>query len=53
MLAEARIQALGRAREAGALYDQFLALWRESDRELKPMLAQVVAERASLLERTR
>ena len=51
-LAEARIQrALGRPREAARLYDEFLALWRESDPELKPMLDQA-AERASLPERT-
>ena len=52
-LAEARIQrALGRPREAATLYDEFLALWRESDPELKPMLDQAAAERASLSERT-
>jgi tetratricopeptide (TPR) repeat protein len=52
-LAEARIQrALGRPREAAELYDEFLALWRESDPELKPMLDQAAAERASLSERT-
>jgi hypothetical protein len=48
-LAEARIQrALGRPREAARLYDAFLALWRECDPELKPMLDQAAAERASL-----
>jgi TolB-like protein len=52
-LAEARIQrALGRPREATALYDDFLALWRESDPEFKPMLDQAAAERASLSQRT-
>ncbi|HJR50534.1 MAG TPA: protein kinase [Gemmatimonadales bacterium] len=52
-LAEARIQrALGRLREAARSYDEFLALWRESDPELKPMLDQAAAERASLSERT-
>jgi tetratricopeptide (TPR) repeat protein len=52
-LAQARIQrALGRSREAARLYDEFLALWRESDPELKPMLDQAAAERASLSERT-
>ena len=52
-LAEARIQrALGRPREAATLYGEFLALWRESDPELKPMLDQAAAERASLSERT-
>jgi hypothetical protein len=51
-LAQARIQrALGRPREAARLYDEFLALWRESDPELKPMLDQAAAERASLSER--
>jgi serine/threonine-protein kinase len=48
-LAEARIQrALGRPREAARLYDAFLALWRESDPDLKPMLDQATAERAAL-----
>jgi hypothetical protein len=52
-LAEARIQrALGRPREAATLYDEFFALWRESDPELKPMLDQAAAERASLSGRT-
>jgi tRNA A-37 threonylcarbamoyl transferase component Bud32/TolB-like protein len=52
-LAQARIQrALGRPREAATLYDDFLALWRESDPELNPMLEQAAAERVSLSERT-
>lgn len=50
---EARLQqALGRPREAATLYDEFLALWRESDPELKPMPDQATAGRASLSERT-
>jgi hypothetical protein len=52
-LAQARIQrSLGRPREAARLYHEFLALWRECDPELKPMLDQAAAERASLSERT-
>jgi tRNA A-37 threonylcarbamoyl transferase component Bud32/TolB-like protein len=48
-LAQARIQrALGRPREAAVLYDEFLALWRESDPELKPTMDQAAAERAGL-----
>jgi Flp pilus assembly protein TadD len=50
-LAEARIQrALGQREEAARLYDAFLALWRESDPEMKPLLDQAVAERATLAE---
>jgi tetratricopeptide (TPR) repeat protein len=53
-LAQARIQrALGRRREAAELYDQFLALWRECDPGLKPMLDQAAVERVSLSEQTR
>jgi serine/threonine-protein kinase len=49
-LAQARIQrALGRPREAAALYDAFLALWRESDPDLRPILDQARAERAQLV----
>jgi tetratricopeptide (TPR) repeat protein len=45
-LAEARIQrALGRSREAVRLYDAFLALWRECDPDLRPILDQAMAER--------
>jgi hypothetical protein len=48
-LAQARIaRDLGRPQDAAALYDAFLALWRESDPEVRPLLDQAIAERAVL-----
>ena len=53
-LAEARIQrALGRRQEAARLYDGFLALWRESDPDLRPLLDQAMVERSALAEQTK
>ncbi len=53
-LAQARIQrALGHPEEAARLYDQFVALWRESDPALRPMLDQAKAERTALAEDVR
>jgi tRNA A-37 threonylcarbamoyl transferase component Bud32/TolB-like protein len=52
-LAEARIQrALGRSREAARLYDAFLALWKESDPDLRFVVDRARAERTALPERT-
>jgi hypothetical protein len=48
-LAQARIaRDLGRPQEAAALYDAFVALWRQSDPEVRPLLDQAIAERAVL-----
>jgi tetratricopeptide (TPR) repeat protein len=52
-LAQARIlRALGRRQEAARLYDAFLALWRESDPDLKSIVDQAMAERTALSEST-
>jgi tRNA A-37 threonylcarbamoyl transferase component Bud32/tetratricopeptide (TPR) repeat protein len=50
-LAEARIEReLGHRREAATLYEDFIALWQESDPEFQPTLDQAAAERAALTE---
>jgi hypothetical protein len=49
-LAEARILgALGQPKEAARLYDAFLALWRESDPGMRPLVDQAMEERAAVL----
>jgi tetratricopeptide (TPR) repeat protein len=48
-LAQARIEReRGRPREAAALYDALLALWRGSDPEVRALPDQAMAERAAL-----